>query len=163
MLSVRKAVEGDFDAIMEIYAGAREFMIRSGNPTQWGLSYPAPELVKSDIKDGVCMAVFDERGIHGVFALLEGADVTYARIDGAWLNDGPYVTIHRIAGDGQAHGVFRCAADHCKRLYRNIRIDTHADNRVMQRRIEENGFTKCGVIHVADGTPRIAYQWTRGK
>ena len=24
--------------------------------------------------------------------------------------------------------------------------------------LEENGFTKCGIIHVEDGTPRIAYQ-----
>ena len=28
----------------------------------------------------------------------------------------------------------------------------------MQKVLEENGFTKCGIIHVADGTPRIAYQ-----
>ena len=24
--------------------------------------------------------------------------------------------------------------------------------------LEKNGFTRCGIIHVADGTPRIAYQ-----
>lgn len=26
--------------------------------------------------------------------------------------------------------------------------------------IEQNGFTKCGIIHVKNGTPRIAYHWT---
>ena len=24
--------------------------------------------------------------------------------------------------------------------------------------LEKNGFTRCGIIYVADGTPRIAYQ-----
>ena len=31
-------------------------------------------------------------------------------------------------------------------------------NKIMQHLLEENGFTKCGIIHVEDGTPRIAYQ-----
>ena len=36
VLRVRNATENDFDRIMEIYRYAREFMIRSGNPNQWG-------------------------------------------------------------------------------------------------------------------------------
>ena len=32
------------------------------------------------------------------------------------------------------------------------------DNQIMQHLLEKNGFTRCGIIHVADGTPRIAYQ-----
>ena len=42
----------------------------------------------------------------------------------------------------------------------NIRVDTHADNKTMQRLIEKNGFTKCGTIYVKNGTARIAYQRT---
>jgi len=30
----------------------------------------------------------------------------------------------------------------------------------MQHLLEENGFLPCGVIHVRDGTPRLAYHWT---
>ena len=37
-------------------------------------------------------------------------------------------------------------------------VDTHADNKVMQHLLESEGFTRCGIIHVEDGTPRIAYQ-----
>ena len=70
--------------------------------------------------------------------------------------------MHRIAGDGAAHGVFDCTIDHCKGIYYNIRIDTHDDNKVMQHLIERSGFRKCGTIYVFDGTPRIAYQWTKG-
>ena len=41
---------------------------------------------------------------------------------------------------------------------KSLRADTHADNKIMQHLLEKNGFTRCGIIHVADGTPRIAYQ-----
>ena len=48
--------------------------------------------------------------------------------------------------------------DWCLRQGLPVRADTHADNKIMQHILEKNGFTKCGIIHVADGTPRIAYQ-----
>lgn len=147
---------------MEIYHYAQEFMLRTGNPQQWGHSYPDPALIRADIRYGLCKVIFDETGVHGVFALLTGEEPTYAQIEnGAWLNDEPYVTIHRIAGDGQVRGLFRCAAEHCKRLSANVRIDTHADNRIMQKLIERSGFQKCGTVYVRDGSPRIAYQWKR--
>ena len=71
-----------------------------------------------------------------------------------------FVVQFGLAGDGQVHGLFRCAADYCKRLSANIRIDTHANNATMQRQIGKNGFRKCGIIYVSDGSPRLAYQWT---
>ena len=41
-----------------------------------------------------------------------------------------------------------CIRDSCE----SLRADTHADNKIMQHLLEENGFTKCGIIHVEDGT-----------
>ncbi len=162
MLHVRNAEMGDFEPIMKIYEYAQEYMIASGNPTQWGHFYPDAALIQSDIRRQVCKVLYDESGIHGVFALFDGADPTYENIEnGQWLNDAPYITIHRIAGDGQVHGLFQCAVNYCKTLCQNIRIDTHADNRTMQKLIERNGFRKCGIIHVSDGSPRIAYQWAK--
>ena len=160
MLRVRDAAAADFERIMEIYRYAQEFMIRSGNPTQWARRYPDADLIRSDVRQNVCKVITDGDTIHGVVALFAGEEPTYAQIeDGSWLNDAPYLTIHRIAGDGQAHGLFACAADYCKRICSNVRVDTHADNLIMQGLIQKNGFTRCGVIHVKDGTPRIAYQW----
>ncbi len=40
------------------------------------------------------------------FAFILGEDPTYQQIDGAWLNDQPYGTIHRIAGNGKIKGTF---------------------------------------------------------
>ena len=158
MLSVRNATENDHERIMEIYRYAQDFMIRSGNPTQWAHVYPDSELIRSDIRNNVCKVIHDDGVIHGVFALFEGKDPTYEYIEnGAWQNDAPYVTIHRIAGDGQVHGILRCAVDHCRCISSNIRIDTHEDNKIMQRQIEKNGFKKCGIIYLEDGSPRLAY------
>ena len=163
MLYVRKAKKEDLERIMEIYTFAQEFMIRTGNPNQWGTFHPAKELIASDIEKGISRVIYDENGVHGVFAAICGEEPTYARIEGgSWLNDEPYLTIHRIAGDGQVRGLFSCALGYCVSVCPNIRIDTHEDNRVMRRLIEKNGFVRCGIIYVANGTPRIAYQRTAG-
>ena len=162
MLKIRKASIEDLAVIMDIYKIAQDFMIASGNPDQWGHSYPGEDLIREDIARTVCHVLYDDTGIHGVFALFEGTEPTYLHIeDGEWLNDESYLTVHRIAGDGSVHGIFQCAIDYCKGLSDNIRIDTHHCNRIMQRLIAKNGFQKCGTIYVRDGSPRIAYQWRR--
>ena len=162
MLRIRKARWADFDRIMEIYRYAQDFMIATGNPTQWGHFNPTPEMIRADIAAGRCHVLFDGQGVHGVFALFTGEDPTYAYIEnGRWLNDGPYVTVHRMAGDGQARGIFRGAMDYLRVRADNIRIDTHENNRVMQSLAEKYGFTRCGIIYLANGSPRIAYQWEK--
>ena len=70
MLHIRKATNDDYDRIMQIYRSAQEFMINSGNPTQWGHSHPKPELIQEDIRAGICYVIYDEADIHGVFALI---------------------------------------------------------------------------------------------
>ena len=42
MLTIRDAEEKDFARIMEIYRSAQDYMIRSGNPNQWGRFNPPP-------------------------------------------------------------------------------------------------------------------------
>ena len=157
-LYVRKAEDGDFERIMEIYRSAQDYMIDSGNPTQWGRFYPSPELIKKDIARGVCRVICGEGAIRGVFAIFDGPDPTYARIEGGkWLNDNPYAVIHRIAGDGTVRGIVRLAAEYAGGTSSDIRADTHADNRTMQRALEKNGFVRCGTIYLENGSPRIAY------
>ena len=157
---VRKAKIEDLTDIMHIYKIAQDFMIESGNPNQWGHSYPKKELIEEDIKNEVCYVVCEDDFPHGVFALFKREEPTYSYIEnGEWLNDDEYVTVHRIASDGQKKGIFGCAINYCKNISNNIRIDTHENNLIMQKLIEKSGFHKCGIIFVSDGSPRIAYQW----
>ena len=157
---IRKAIPDDLSAIMSIYQIAQDFMIASGNP-QWGRSYPSKDLILDDIENEACHLICDEDGIRGVFALFDNIEPSYQYIeDGRWLNDEAYVTVHRIASDGKAHGIFKCAINYCKGISDNIRIDTHKSNLIMQKQIEKNGFKKCGTIYVRK-SPRIAYHWSK--
>lgn len=161
-LTVRKAESAEFDEIMGIYRTAQDFMIRTGNPNQWKHSDPTPEQIKSDIENGICHVICDRGKIHGVFALCEGVDPTYLYIeDGEWMNDAPYVAIHRIAGDQKMHGIFTSAMEYCKHFADNIRIDTHKDNRVMQNVLAKHSFSRCGTIYLKNGESRIAFQWCK--
>ena len=163
MLQIRKAVQEDIDTIMQIYRKAQDFMIESGNPDQWGHLYPQEKMIRKDIEAGICHLIIDAEGVQGVFALCKDDEPTYRVIEeGSWLNDKLYITIHRIASAGKAHGIFKYAADYCKNIYDNVRIDTHHKNLTMQRLIERNGFIKCGTIYLENGSPRIAYHWVKG-
>ena len=79
MLTIRRAAAADQPQLMAIYRTAQEYMLQTGNPTQWGRSYPSPELIRSDIAQGICRVLSDEAGIHGVFALLDTPEPTYSQ------------------------------------------------------------------------------------
>lgn len=158
-MTIRKAALCDMEAILEVYRYARRQMRLNGNPDQWGENYPSPEMVENDIMQGNSYVVEEAEEIVGVFAFIPGEDPTYRRIeDGAWLNEQPYGTIHRIAGSGRGKGIFRQCTGFCEARAANVRIDTHERNLIMQHLLEENSYQKCGRIYVADGSPRIAYQ-----
>ena len=158
MYQIRKARQEDLPAIEGVYAAARAFMARSGNPYQWGSHHPPREMLVADIREDCLYVVTEQAVIHGVFFFRIGEDPTYARIeDGAWLSPSPYGVIHRIASDGSGE-VFPAVLAYCKERISHIRIDTHRDNRVMQHVLEKNGFLPRGTIYVSDGSPRIAYE-----
>ena len=154
--TVEKAAVRDLSRILEIYANARVFMARTGNPTQWGDGYPKEELLQEDICGEKLYVIRDGERIRGVFYLDICQDPTYAVIyEGRWHSDEPYGVIHRIAGDGG--GILRTAVEFALGRIRHLRIDTHADNTVMQGAVAKLGFRYCGIIYVEDGTPRFAY------
>ena len=154
---VKKAVLPELSRIEEIYAYARQFMADHGNPNQWGKATPPHEQLVRDIEERKLHAVCDESGIHGVFYFSIEEDPSYAVIeDGAWRSTSPYGVIHRIAGDGSG-GILRAAVAYAEKQINHLRIDTHRDNYVMQQALAKQGFEKRGIIHIADGSPRIAY------
>ncbi len=155
---IRRAVTADMDEILRVYAFARQFMVANANPTQWGSGYPEEAMLARDIAEEKLYVVTEKNLIHGVFFFAVGNDATYAYIeDGAWGSDAPYGVIHRIAGDG-AGGIFAAALAFCSSQIRHLRIDTHRDNLPMQHVLQKHGFRRCGIICVADGSARLAYE-----
>lgn len=157
---IRPATPADLPAILEVYQAARSFMAANGNPTQWGTTYPAPIVLEEDIR--LCRLYVDQVDgrVCGVFMFAMGDDPTYTYIEeGNWISSSPYGVIHRVASDGTTRGVLRRCLDFCRGQCPHLRIDTHADNRIMQSLLTSEGFVRCGIIYVEDGTPRIAYEW----
>ena len=159
-MEIRHTTPEDIPFLEEVFATAREFMIATGNPTQWTDGYPKNELVLEDISYGDSFVCIEDGAIVGSFVLRPGNDPTYEKIyEGAWKNDNPYATIHRIASNGKVKGVFAKAIEHALQNYSTIRIDTHKDNVVMQHLVEKAGFEYCGIIYCWDGGERLAYQF----
>ena len=159
-MTVRQAIAADIPAIMTVLEAARGIMRASGNPTQWPEGYPTQEMIENDLAQGVGKVFETEGTIAGYFACIPGPDPTYSYIEGgAWVEDTlPYYVIHRIASLPQVHGIFKGIINYTARLTGNIRIDTHKDNRIMQHLLEKHGFSYCGIIYLANGDPRLAYQ-----
>ena len=159
MLEIRKTKKEDLKEIDRIFNCAKKTMRDMGNYTQWNDAWPGLSLVEKDMEKGNSYVVLDNDKVVGTFACVPGIEPTYIEIDGKWLNDDPYVTIHRIASDGSVKGVFDKAIEYAKSLGKDIRIDTHWDNSIMLHLIPKAGFEKCGIITIEDGTERLAFQW----
>lgn len=153
------AHEGQLERVLAIYADARRYMRESGNPDQWGDSYPSETLVRADIAARQLYLCVEGDEILGVFVYSEGEEPTYARIDdGAWLNDRTAGVMHRVAVAKHGKGVAAFCFAECFSRCRNLKIDTHRDNLPMQRALAKNGFVYCGIIHLENGDERLAYQ-----
>ena len=163
-MQIRKSTPADLPAVMQIYKEGREIMADSGNPTQWANNHPARAIVEADIAAGhsyVCEKVCgNEKRVVAVFFFDTTPDPTYAKIDGAWLNDAPYGVIHRIARakSPEAKGAGAFCLNWCFDQIPNIRIDTHRDNGPMLNMLGKLGYKYCGIIWLANGDERLAFQ-----
>ena len=161
---IRNSAPADLPRMMEIYRGARQFMAEHGNPNQWGpTNWPPEEFLQQDIKDGHSYVVENDDGkVIGTFFFTQGKDIepTYREIfDGAWHDDSPYGVVHRLAGDGSEKGIGEFCLKWAYEQCGHLRIDTHGDNKVIQRLAERLGFVHCGTIYVVeDDYPRLAYE-----
>lgn len=154
------ATPAELDSVLAVYESARAFMREAGNPNQWGDSFPPRELVEEDIATGMLHACVGENDdVLGCFALLSGPEPDYARIyDGTWPNDEPYDLVHRFAVLRQGQGVGGTMLDWVLEHGRNLRTDTHRDNKPMQGLLASRGFSYCGIIKLGrNGDDRLAY------
>lgn len=160
MLQLKNATLSDLPAIMQVLEAGRDIMLASGNPNQWAKGYPTEEMVRGDIGPGYGKVMVEDGRIVAYFACIPSPDPTYAVIEGgAWLDDEkPYYVIHRIAKLPDVQGVFQTMMAYLDGITDNIRIDTHKENTIMQHNLDRYGFKYCGIIHIASGAERLAYQ-----
>ena len=162
VLEIRKAKMEDLDSIMKIYMRAREFMAQTGNPNQWGNSKPYREWIEHDIEVGKCYVCVEKLTIAAVFYYAIEEDPTYKVIyEGQWLSNNSYGVVHRIASAGCVKGAGEFCLKWAIKQNGNLRIDTHEDNVVMQSLLKKLDFQYCGIIHLENGDPRLAFQYEK--
>ena len=138
------------------------------NSNQWQKGEPNRQVLEASILQYQLHVLEDMGQIVGMITIVPGPEVSYASIDGAWLNQEPYFAFHRVCveesmkGRGLAARLFSEAEQYVlKTGVLNIRIDTHPDNRSMQRALAKSGYTLCGSLTLTEGTekgdPRLAY------
>lgn len=155
---IRKMTAEDLPEVMSLFENAKAFMRKSGNFVQWVNGYPSIELIRSDIGAGHAFVCEEGDELLGCFTLIPGEDPTYRIIRGAWLNDAPYATLHRVASSGKHSRLMDEIVAWSQARFRNLRCDTHESNMPMRNALSRCGFTECGVIWISDGTPRLAFQ-----
>lgn len=169
----QKAGVEHMDPLVALYEDARAAIARFGI-NQWQDGYPCVTDIAADIERGELWIGMTGTRIDCAAALLCGrpgessVDPTYDRIvSGAWLTctRTNYAAVHRVAcaswvrGSGAASQMMEYVAALAREKGKlSLRIDTHEGNLAMRRFLAKNGFAYCGVIHLANGDPRVAYE-----
>ena len=165
MLEVRKTTLEDLQDVMTIVHEAMRYFKDAGIE-QWQKGYPNADTFRMDIARGNSYVLTEDGKVIATAAIIAGEDPNYVNItNGAWLSEGSYIVIHRIAvttgkkGLGLANLLYDYAEEMAKEKgIRSLRADTTSLNRSMRKFLKKRGFKSCGIVHMSDGTERIAYQ-----
>lgn len=160
-----QANKKDLPQIMELINQAKKFLKQQG-VDQWQDGYPEVRNLEKDLQDGIGYVCKEGNRILAYAALDFRGEPAYETLKGQWLNQDPYVVIHRMAVDSRARGkglaqqLFRQAeAMALARGVQNVRADTDEANAIMRHIIQKAGYTFCGHIFFAN-SDKIAFQKT---
>lgn len=156
-MEFRQAKKEDLQAMCRITQQAKDQLLRLG-VDQWQKGYPNQQVWEQDIEIGMAWLAVEKEQVLGVFAFQTTPDVSYGEIEGAWLTNTPYASMHRVCvsddskGKGVAGAMFQHGFAMAKELgFASLRIDTHPENKPMQRALGKAGFVRCGQIILRDG------------
>ncbi len=148
---------------MLLIEDARAFL-RSQGIDQWQDGYPTASDIEGDVERDRGYFLMADGVRVGYLCIDFGGEPTYEVIDGAWLSRLPYVVVHRmaIAAQHRGRGIASRAFDLSMELafsrgVHSMRVDTQADNRIMQHIIATKGFTYCGII-LTRNSERLAFE-----
>ena len=164
-LSLRPATSEDLSCAMSMIQDAKNYHKEIGLD-QWNDEYPANNDIEADICAGKAYFLCDGETKVAYLCLDLDGEAIYNELDGQWLTvmDTVYMVIHRLAMDGKQRGkgysstVFPLVEEYCrKHKIGSIRVDTHAENKIMQHLISKAEFTYCGIVYY-NGSPRTAFE-----
>lgn len=163
----RNTEDKDREQVVNLWRQAQSYFKEQGID-QWQDGYPNEESLEEDMAEGASYVLAGEDGEILATAFISfGGEPDYQIIyDGSWEEEAPYGVVHRVAvtperkGQGLAGILLDHAAAMCRdRGIGSLRMDTHEDNRSMQRMLSKNGFVRRGIIYLGrDGARRVAFE-----
>ena len=160
---LRKATFSELPVIWSMLQQAIEQRKRDGSK-QWQNGYPNEQTVYNDFTNGNAYVLLDNDVIIGCSSVIFGIEPNYIEIQGRWLSNGEYATVHRVAisdavkRKGVATHMFKMIEQVCieQKVY-SIKVDTNFDNIAMLKILDRSGYSYCGEILVSS-TPRKAFE-----
>ena len=164
-MEFRKSVKLDIKEIINIIEEAQSYF-KENSIDQWQNGYPNEESIMNDIEsDESYVLLKDDKIIATAYLSFSGENDYDIIYDGKWISQGDYAVVHRVAvssnmkGQGIARELFKCIEKVClENNLKHIKIDTHRQNKSMQKFLKKNGFEYCGVIYLQDNSERIAFE-----
>ena len=164
-MNFRKSNQSDVVGIISIISKAQIYF-KNNNIDQWQNGYPNEKTIINDINNDRSYVLIDNEEVVATTVVMFEEEKTYNEIyEGKWLTNSKYATIHRIAVDDKLKGnniasrILKEAEKICiKNNIYSIKIDTHEDNKSMQRLLQKNNYKYCGIIYLMDGNKRIAFE-----
>ncbi|MHB1315974.1 MAG: GNAT family N-acetyltransferase [Christensenellales bacterium] len=164
-MEFRLATMEDVVDILVIIGQAQAFL-KSCGVNQWQNGYPNEKMLLDDINQGNSYVLENDNEIAGTAAVVFGTESSYKTIyEGQWVSDRPYATIHRVAvsSSNRGRGIASVLFNRIEEIVRDkgiksIRLDTHEENKAMQKAVLKNNYSKCGIIYLADRARRIAFE-----
>lgn len=159
----RKALDSEVDEIWGILQFAIQRRKNDGSE-QWQDGYPNAASIRNDLKNDCAYVLADEHGILAYGAVIFDIEPAYDSIKGAWLSDGDYVVLHRVAAAERSKGMriatsfFIAVEDLVKtKNVNSIKVDTNFDNIAMLKILERLGYQYCGEVFFR-GSARKAFE-----
>ena len=153
----------DVPAIMTLVEAAVRRLAAMG-VDQWQDGYPNRGRIEQDVAEGIGYVIEEADRVVAYGAVIFTGEDAYRAIEGQWLTEEEnYVVVHRmcvaeeVVGQGFGRRFMEAAEQFSRGRVRSFRVDTHADNRVMQSLLPRLGFTRCGTIRI-DGRPFEAFE-----
>lgn len=149
----RPATPEDLPAILVILEAAIRRLGEAG-VDQWQHGYPNRTRIEADLEEGIGYVVAEEDRVVAYGAVIFTGESSYREIEGAWLTEvEDYVVVHRmcvadeVVGRGYGRRFMQAVEQLSRGRVQSFRVDTHADNRVMQALLPKLGFRRCGIIY----------------
>lgn len=157
----RLGIYEDLTGLSDMAEKAKAYFKESGID-QWQRGEPSAQSLRAAFKARQLYVLALEDGRPAaMITLAPGPEDNYEAVRDCWPDQKPYMAFHRVCvapeckGRGIAAQLFAASESRCRQLgYESVRIDTHPDNRSMQRALEKSGYRPCGRLKLLSGAEK---------